>query len=57
MTGLEFMKEMLAEARRNYGPNAPVTKDLEEQIRAAEQAEPTTYLQYTLGAREAQEGD
>jgi hypothetical protein len=58
MTGMEFLQAMVESAERENGPDAPITLNLKEQLRAAQQAQLTAYQQYMLGSHElGPEGD
>ena len=52
MTPLDDLKEMLAYAERKHGPDALSTRALREQIRAAQEAQPTAYQQFILGSHQ-----
>jgi hypothetical protein len=52
MTGVESLQEMLEYAERKHGPNALSTRALREQLRAAQEAQPTAYLQFILGSHQ-----
>jgi hypothetical protein len=58
MTLVETLRQMVAIAERKNKPDAPWTLNLKEQLRAAEQAQPTAYQQFILGSHElGPEGD
>jgi hypothetical protein len=53
MTTIQFVKLMLEEARREEGPDVPITKELEEELRALKAtADMTSYEQFILGEHE-----
>jgi hypothetical protein len=50
-TNESFLERMLAGAEQEFGSNAPVTRNIREQLRAEREAAPSAYQQFLVGAR------
>ena len=51
MTLEDYLKRQLARSERLFGPNDSVSKRLREQLASVQEGQPSTYLQFTVGAR------